>query len=386
MAINRRHTCGARAFIDCVLCGLHTILFVSSVRIRCITFCIFSLYAAGMKAAEPDIMNIPAPYVVFSIDRVPNCKGCPSYSAKFYSNATTHYEGKEGVWALGEFGDYKYWEILRTADPTKESSPGDAQARRKEYLKAHDQYRHSDFVNRMNSALVDTGFFDADFSVPAESGKTPANSQLHIHAEWGGRKRSLIVHDDRVPPRLQAVVDKFVLPIAGSYSHPAPPFWSDDDAKLRITEWGGTHARCESRTGIILYQSGKVVLFGWNELTRNDRFEVINSSIDPARAQEIFAGFDRGQEQLDPRRWVYGNSPRIVDGKYWARAIDEALNSPRGSDAIRHTVIYKPRPDRLQGVQRDTLLKVRDLWDELRARLIPDDPAKIESCRTYVRK
>lgn len=342
----------------------------------------FVLPSACVKAAESDIMNIPAPYVVFSIDRVPNCKGCPSYSAKFYSNGTNHFEGKDGIWALGEFGGFKYWEFLRTADPARESSPGAAQVWRKEYLKWIAISQNSYFVERMNSRLVDTGFFDADFSVPAESGKSTAKSRFHIHANWGNRKRSLVVPDDQMPPRLQEVIDKFL----SDGIHPAPPFWSDDDAKLWITEYGGSHVRCESRTGIILYQSGKVVLFGWNKLTRNNRFEVINSAIDPASAQEIFAGFDRGQEQLDPRRRVYGRTQGIVDGKYWSYAIGEVLNSPQPSDHITHIVIYKPRPNSLQGVPRETLLKLRDLWGELRARLIPDDPAKIESCRTYGRK
>ena len=347
---------------------------------------LFALIPVCAKAAEADVMNIPAPYVVFSIEQVPNCKGCPSYNAKFYSNSTYHFEGKEGVWALGEFGDFKYWEILRTADPARESSPGEAQVWRKEYLKGLATFRSSAFMDRMKSSLVDTGFFDADFSVPAKSGKTTAKSQFHIHANWGNRKRSLVVPDDQVPPQLQTVVDKFLSAGIAGFPNPAPPFWSDDDAKLRITEHGGSHMRCENVTGITLYQSGKAVLFGWNKLTRNNRFEVINSAIDPARAQEIFAGFDRGQEQLDPRRWAYGSTTAIVDGKYWSHAIGDVLNSPQPSDHITHIVIYKLRPNSLQGVPRDTLLKVRDLWGELRARLIPDDPAKVESCRTYGRK
>lgn len=322
-------------------------------------------------AAEPDIWNIPAPTIVFRIEGIPQCKECPSFDLRWYSNGTMHYEGKEAVFRLGEYGDYKHSERQRTANPIAERHPGSAKIARQNYLlDVQLQTRPgTNFIQAMEK-IYRSGFFDMPRDETGPPSDTKVRTRMRIEAHWQGRSHSILVADDAVPSNIKPIIWTY---LGGEvFLQSAPTFWADDDAVLSVTEYIG---RCESTTGLILYKSGKAVLFGWNKLTRKKTFEIVTAPIEKSTLWEIFSGFDLGK--TDPDADDVSFSRQIPGGLYRSRFIDKAFYRARP-----HVIIYKPNPNKLLGVPSAATSRLQEVWDGTRAKLAKGDPAFAAQCQS----
>jgi len=219
-------------------------------------------------------------------------------------------------------------------------------------------------------AVAASGFFDLPLGDMSAVSDAETRTWTRFEANWKGRHRAVELPDHAIPQRLQEALSKFLFNALIRSSQPTQPFWAEDDAVLWVSEAAG-HARCDN-TGLILYKSGKVVMFGWMHRARNKAFQTISGQVDPSVLQEIFAGFDQGQ--VDPERSVDPERP----GKYQSFHADLALIG----GGTRYVVIYKPKPNLLAEIPSISWAKLREVRDKMKAKMLgPDDPPYAELCR-----
>lgn len=185
-----------------------------------------------------------------------------------------------------------------------------------------------------------------------------------FEANWMGSHRVVDLPDKSISPALRGLLSEFFFHSLDHPSQPTPPFWADDDAILWLSE---VSRRCDNTTGLILYRSGKVVMFGWNHLARSTEFQTISDRLDKAILQEVFVGFEQGK--VDPEFQI----------KHQSRRANSALS---GSGAFEHVLIYKPNPNAFVGIPATAWAKLREVRDKMKAQLRgPNDPERVERCR-----
>lgn len=322
------------------------------------------------NATETDFQS---PTLVLRLERVPSCRTCSSFQYLVYSDMTHKYVGREGVFHIGDHGSFDEFQAYRTATVGPTRTETEVRVARQRY---GDRVLHANNpgspLRTTMDAVEKTGIFQLDSSAPPT--RTPGRSNsLRLEARWNGKHVSVEHREDSLPPQMRhAITEMFRTNAWLQYAiQETPAFWGDDDAELLVHERRFNH-ECKITSSLVLHRSGKVSIFGWNDLGVGRQFQLRVRNVGPQRVSYVFAGFDRGMKTKDSTHRTASILISVGIGN-------------RDTDTT-HVLFYKSNLNALDGVPQDSWKELATLWTESRAQLGPNDPGVASRCqRRFVR-